>query len=461
MKAGILGLILFSVFNLSYGQDAQEEIISKIYKTALREGKAYQWLDYLSNQIGGRLAGSPQAAMAVDWTRQVMDTLGLDSVWLQPVMVPHWVRGEKETAKIISPDNFGEKKVNICALGLSIGTGENGITAPVVEVKSFKELKELGPQKIKGKIVFFNTPMNPEYIQTFHAYGSSVKYRWAGASEAARYGAVGMILRSLSLAHDKYPHTGVMHYSDDTTIQKIPAAAISTLDADALSQALKENPGLLFYYKMSCEQLPDVLSYNVIGEIRGSEHPEKIIVVGGHLDAWDNGDGAHDDGAGCMQSIEVLSLFKRLKIKPKHTIRCVLFMNEENGARGGKEYAKVAKENNEIHLAAIESDAGGFTPRGFSVQDTMPVVEQIQAWGKWFLPYDLHRIDKGHGGVDISFLEEIGTTLIGLRPDSQRYFDYHHSPADTFDKVNLRELELGAGAMASLVYLIDFFGLQK
>jgi carboxypeptidase Q len=461
MKTGIIGLLLFSILGISQGQEAPGKVIHDIYKTALRNGKAYHWLDYLANEIGGRLAGSPQAAMAVDWSKQVLDTLGLDSVWLQPVIVPHWIRGQKEYAKIISPEYFGEREVNICALGLSIGTGENGITAPVVEVSDFKELQELGPAGIKGKIVFFNTPMNPEYIQTFHAYGSSVKYRWAGASEAAKYGAVGMILRSLSLAHDQYPHTGVMHYSEDSTIQKIPAAAISTLDADVLSSALKEDPGLLFHYKMNCEQLPDVLSYNVIGEIRGTEFPDKIIVVGGHLDAWDNGDGAHDDGAGCMQSIEVLSLFKTLNIQPRHTIRCVLFMNEENGARGGKEYAKVAKENDEYHLAAIESDAGGFTPRGFSVQDTMPVVEQVQAWGKWFQPYDLHRIEKGHGGVDISFLEEIGTTLIGLRPDSQRYFDYHHSPADTFDKVNLRELELGAAAMASMVYLIDVYGILK
>lgn len=441
--------------------EQDQKIIRQIYDEALLRSSAYDWLDYLSNEIGGRLSGSPEAAMAVEYTRQMLDTLGLDSVWLQPVMVPHWVRGEKEQARILSPDYLGTKEVNICALGGSVGTESSGLTAGVVEVKSFDELVELGKDKIAGKIVFYNVPMNATYVNAFQAYGEAVRYRWAGAMKAAPYGAVAVLVRSMNLKIDKHPHAGSMGYADDESIAKIPAMAISTADAEELSSALRQDPNLKFYMRANCQTYPDVLSYNVIGEIKGSEHPDQVIVVGGHLDSWETGDGAHDDGAGCVQSIAVLQILKRLHYQPRYTIRAVMFMNEENGTRGGREYAAEAKRKGEQHLAAIESDAGGFTPRGFSINDTLPVVEQIMGWKPILKPYYLDRIEAGWDGADIGFLREQGTTCIALRPDSQRYFDYHHAETDKFDAINKRELELGAAAMTALVYLLDRHGLEK
>ena len=429
-------------------------MVANIYKEALTEGECYSRLDYLSNRIGGRLAGSPQAAAAVEYTRQVMLDCGFDSVYLQPVMVPHWVRGEKEMAAIVNPALMGKEEVKICALGGSIGTGEAGITAGVVEVKSFDELKKLGKKGVQGKFVFYNRPMNPEHLHTFHAYGGAVEQRWKGAMEAAQYGAVGVVVRSMTLALDDEPHTGSMSYVD--SLPKIPACAISTLGAERLSTVLKANPNTSFYLKMNCETLPDVLSYNVVGEMKGRENPQNYIVVGGHLDAWDNGDGAHDDGAGCVQSIEALRILKKLKYENRNTLRVVMFMNEENGLRGGKKYAELAKINKEYHVAAIESDAGGFTPRGFTMDADELFKKRIRKLKPLLEPYGLHEFNMDGGGADISPLKkEFTTPLLGLMPDSQRYFDIHHTAADTFEKVNKRELELGAAAMASLIYLID------
>ncbi len=456
-KNGIVLLFLFLVTGIKAQDfDLDSSRIRTFFNLSLTEGSAYGWLDDLSNDIGGRLSGSPEAAMAVEWARQVMDTLGLDTVWLQPVMVPHWVRGVKEEAAVIGRLS-GRKEVNVCALGGSVATPALGLRAPVVEVRSFDELDQLGADKIKGKIVFYNVPMDPEEILTFHAYGKAVRYRVNGASRAAKYGAVAVVVRSMTLSLDDDPHTGTMRYSDSE--EKIPAVAISTRDAEYLSSSLKNDPGLEFYLKMNCQTLPDELSYNVIGEIRGRSKPEEIIVVGGHLDAWDICDGAHDDGAGCVQSMEVLRLFRKADYQPKRTVRAVLFMNEENGLRGGLKYAEEAENKDEKHIAALESDAGGFSPRGFSVNDSTPVVQKIQSYLPLFEAYGVHMIIPGYGGADISPLKAHGCTLIGLLPDSQRYFDYHHSTEDTFDKVNERELQLGAGAMASMIYLLAEYGI--
>jgi carboxypeptidase Q len=301
--------------------------------------------------------------------------------------------------------------------------------------------------------------MNPTHITTGRAYGEAGDQRGRGAIEAARYGAVGVVVRSLTLANDTNPHTGMMGYRD--TITKIPACAISTVDADILSQLLKLHSAapVSFEFKQNCQHLPDVLSYNVIAEMRGTEKPEEIIIAGGHLDSWDTGDGAHDDGAGVVQSMEALRLLKQLDYKPKRTIRCVLFMNEENGVRGGNEYAKQAKQLAQHHIAAIESDAGGFTPRGFGIENNPAAIKQLQPWLELFKPYSIDFIKEGHGGTDIEPLADGGTVLIGYTPDSQRYFDYHHTAIDTFDKVNKRELELGAAAITSLLYLLCEYGL--
>jgi carboxypeptidase Q len=446
-------VLVFTTYMVSAQDDST--IIKSFFNEELSKGKSYEMLDHLSNNIGGRLSGSPQAAMAVDWSKRTMEFLGFDKVWLQEVIVPHWVRGEKEQATILS----GKEKtpVRICALGNSVGTGKKGITATVIEVKSLKELEKLGRKNIEGKIVFFNRPMDPTHIYTGAAYGGAVDQRGRGAIEAAKYGAVGVVVRSMTLAMDDNPHTGAMRYID--TVVKIPACAISTVGATQLSNAIKSNAATNFFFRQTCEMLPDEKSFNVVGEVKGSQYPDEIIIVGGHLDSWDNGSGAHDDGAGVVQSIEVLRLFKTLGIRPKRTIRAVLFMNEENGLRGGAKYAELSKQNKENHLAAIESDGGGFTPRAFSVEKNDASVQKMQPWVSLLKPYGIHEIKAGGSGADIEPLKDQGTTLIGYSCDSQRYFDIHHTEADTFDKVNKRELELGAACMATLVWLISEYGL--
>ena len=453
MKKITLLLVLFSSI-LSFAQ-SDDATVKTIYSQSLTNGKAYVWLDHLSNQIGGRLSGSTNADKAVQYTKSELEKLGLDNVWLQEVMVPKWERGEKETAYF---DTRGEREnVNICALGGSVATPESGLKAQVVEVKSFEELATLGTA-VKGKIVFFNGAMNPELINTFEAYGGCSKQRYAGAYEVGKLGAVGVIVRSLNLRQDDFPHTGSMGYMDLPNNQRIPSAAISTNDANKLSEVLKKDKNLEFYFKQSCKQFEDVLSYNVIGEITGSEFPNEYMVVGGHLDSWDLGDGSHDDGAGVVQSMDVLRLLKESGIKPKRTIRVVLFMNEENGLRGGKKYAEEAKRKNENHVFALESDSGGFTPRGFSFDCSDANMDKVLSWEPLFKPYLIHYFEKGYSGADIGPLKNDNIVLAGLRPDSQRYFDHHHASNDTFDAVNKRELELGAATMTSLIYLFDKYG---
>jgi hypothetical protein len=443
---------------LMFSQTNDEVMLKQIYKVALTESKAYPWLDDLSNKIGHRLSGSSGAAKAVTYTKEQMELLGLDKVYLQEVMVPQWLRGEKEVAYL----QVGKQKKSfpICALGMSVATPKNGLLANVIEVKSLEELKALGIEKVKGKIIFFNRPMNPEFIETFHAYGSCVDQRSSGAREAGELGAVGVIVRSMNLRLDDFPHTGSTNYKDIAMDKRIPAAAISTNGAEELSKLLQQNPNAKLYFKQSCQTLEDVLSYNVVGEITGSEHPNKIMVVGGHLDSWDLGDGSHDDGAGCVQSMAVLEIFRKLNYKPKNTIRVVLFMNEENGVKGGLKYEELSSKNKENHIFALESDSGGFTPRGFSIEADDSNFDKITTWKNLFEPYLIHIFRKGHTGVDIGPLKSEKIVKVALQPDSQRYFDYHHAANDTFDAVNKRELELGAASMASLMYLFDQYGLQ-
>jgi hypothetical protein len=333
MKKTTLFTLLFLNGLVLFAQTNEEKTIKEIYKSALTNSKCYSWLDYLSNNIGSRLSGSASAEKAVYYTKAELETLGFDRVYLQEVMVPKWVRGEKEVAYIL--DNKIKTNIPVCALGSSIATAKNGLTAQVIEVHSIQELEALG-DKIKGKIVFFNRPMQPDNIETFDSYSGCVDQRYNGANQASKYGAVATLVRSMNLRLDDFPHTGNQSYGDIPKSQYIPTAAISTNGAELLSKSLKNNPNLKFYLKQSCQQLDDVLSYNVVGEIKGSEHPEKIMVVGGHLDSWDLADGSHDDGAGVVQSMEVMNILKNIGYKPKHTLRVVLFMNEENGGRGGK-----------------------------------------------------------------------------------------------------------------------------
>ena len=453
----LLNLTIF-LFVFTVNSQNDEAQIKSFYDNALLQGKSYAWLDHLSNDIGGRLSGSENAELAVKYTKQELEKLGLD-VYLQPVMVPKWERGTQEEAFF----TFDDQKihVNICALGGSIGTPSSGIDGEVIEVNGMKALEKLTLKDVKDKIVFLNEPMDPTQIHTFEAYGNCVNQRYSGALEAAKLGAKAVVVRSLNLRLDDFPHTGSMTYADMEVGKRIPSVAISTKDAEKLSKLLKEKSELRFHLKTSCKQFDDVQSYNVIAEMKGSEFPNEIILVGGHLDSWDLGDGAHDDGAGVVQSMDVLRLLKLTGIKPKRTIRVVLFMNEENGLRGGMKYAEETKLKNERHIFALESDSGGFTPRGFSFDCNALYFNQVLTWKPLFEPYLIHYFKQEGSGADIGPLKNENTVLAGLRPDSQRYFDYHHASTDTFDAVNKRELELGAATMTSLVYLFDKYGLQE
>jgi hypothetical protein len=458
MKKLCLLLLLFFGFTQAQNSGEIETQLKSIYSTALLNGKSYSWLEHLSVQIGGRLSGSLNAERAVDWGKEELDLLGLDRVWLQPVMVPKWIRGTFEYAHIeTSPGNT--INIPVCALGGSVATPIAGIRSEVIEVDGINALKKLTKKDVAGKIVFFNRPMQADLINTFEAYSGCVDQRYSGAEEAAKLGAVAVIVRSVNLKLDDFPHTGSMSYGDLSVRKRIPAAAISTNGAELLSSMLALNPILRFYLKQNCKNLPDVQSYNVIGEIKGSDKPDEIMVVGGHLDSWDLGGGAHDDGAGVVQSMEVLRLFKEIDYQPKRTLRVVLFMNEENGMRGATKYASISKAKKENHVFALESDAGGFTPRGFTIDTTPEKLKIIQSWEPYFKPYLIHMFVKGGSGADVGHLKTDANILAGLRPDSQRYFDYHHAANDTFDKINKRELELGSATMAAFVYLIDYFSL--
>jgi len=459
MKSSLSILILLFATS-SFAQSTDSITLAHFFETALTEDKAYSDLHDICKQIGPRLSGSDGASKAVVLVQKILHSLNIDSVWLQKVMVPHWVRGEKEAASIYYPGFQLKQTVPICALGGSIATPETGINAHVIEVKGLGQLQKMNPSDIKGKIVFYNEAFDQSYRETFNAYSKAVPQRWGGAMEAAPYGAVGVVVRSMAQHIDEWPHTGAMGYTD--SVVKIPAVAISSKGAELLNESLKKEKDIEFFFKTSCQTRPDTTSYNVIGEIKGAEYPNEIIVIGGHLDSWDLAEGAQDDGAGVVQSIEVLRLFKTLGIKPKRTIRFVAFMNEENGGRGGAKYAEWAKTNGEKHIAAIESDAGGFTPRGFSLEtnDTLRAYVQ-KTWKTLLDKFEIGSLDDVGAGADVDHLKGICPLLGELHPDSQRYFDFHHTGRDTWENVNDRELEMGAAAMASFVYLIDKYGLGK
>jgi carboxypeptidase Q len=471
VKSIILGLLLIVSITRDVSAAPQDatpavqayaDVANTLVADGLTEGKAFEMLSELTGSIGARPSGSPQANRAIFWARQKMLDLGFDSVWLEKVMVPHWVRGPVEDAYAEPRGTRGRTPLKICALGGSVGTPGGTITAEVVEVRSFEELRAMG-EKARGKIVFFNRPMDRSKVSTFEAYGGAVDQRGQGAIEAARAGAVAALVRSMTTRLDDVPHTGAMHYAD--SVAQIPAAAVSTVGAELLDSLLRTEESVRVSMRLSCETLPDVEQANVIGEIRGTEFPDEVILVGGHLDSWDKGTGAHDDGSGCVQSIEALRLIRSAGLRPRRTIRAVMFINEENGLRGGTDYAS-RDRGNEKHVLAIESDAGGFQPRGFGVS-TAPeilskdsaIVGKIARWAPLFAPIGADRIGAGGGGADISPLGRLGVPCVGLRPEGQRYFDYHHSDSDTIDKVNERELELGAAALAILCYVVAQEGL--
>lgn len=445
-----ISLILSS---LAFGQMSNDSVfIRRIFTEALTKGKAHEDLRQLCKDVGPRLSGSLSAQMAVEWSEQKMKSYGFDKVYLQEIKVPHWERGTKEVAWIKDRKNKLQR-LNILALGGSIGT--NGILrGDVIVFKHIDDLKKAKPEFVKGKIVFINQPMDAAQIVTFRAYGGCYPVRGDGAVEAGKLGAKAVIIRSLGMPVDEHPHTGSVHYDDAVT--KIPAAAISTKDAEWLAEKAKLETVELCL-EMDCKSLPDVTSYNVIAELTGSKSPEKIITFGGHLDSWDTGEGAHDDGAGVIHCLEALRILKVLGYRPNYTLRVVFFMNEENGNKGGLTYAQWSADKKEIQIAALESDRGGFAPRGFGCDGSDEQVQFLQTLAHYFKPYDLHLFEKGYGGVDIGPLKNHfqGIPLFGFIPDSQRYFDFHHAPSDVFENVNKRELELGAASIAAFIYLLD------
>ncbi len=435
--------------------------LRRVYDEALLRGQSYDNLRYLCETIGPRLSGSAQAAQAVAWAKLTMEKAGcFDRVFLQSCLVPHWVRGAPEKGQILG--NKGKRlPAAVCALGGSVPTpGAKPLRAGVVEVRSLAELRALPEAAVRGRFVFFNRPFDDALIEPGQAYGRAGDQRRAGPAEAGRRGAVGALVRSLTSAHDDYPHTGATDYGP-ADAPRVPAAALSTLAADQLSQLLAANPGLEFELTLSCQTLADEPSFNVVGELRGTTLPQEIISVGGHLDSWDLAQGAHDDGTGVVQSLEAVRLLRAAGLRPERTVRVVFFMNEENGTRGANAYADLAKQNHETHLAAIESDGGGFTPRGFTIEATPARQAKVAAWGKLLAPYHADGLVAGHAGTDVEPLTAAvqPLALFGFDGDSQRYFDLHHTAADTFDKVHRRELELGGAAMASLIYLLSKYGL--
>jgi carboxypeptidase Q len=446
----ILGTSLLLFGMAAFGQSKDDSIqFKKISTEILNNGKGYTELRELTKNIGHRLSGSEAYEKSVQWAAQKLRDAGADKVWLQEVMIPVWVRGKESL--YIQASNGKWKSLKMLSLGNSEGTGGKDISGEIIMVKSMEEYDKLPAEKVKDKIVFFNYPFSQSFIETFKGYGDAAKYRTTAASLTAKKGGKFAIIRSLSSAFDDVPHTGAMRYEDK--VIKIPAVAIGSTTADEL-EALLKSQKITAKLNSNCGMKGEKLSHSVIGEITGKKD-QSVIVVGGHLDSWDVGEGAHDDGAGIVQSIEVLRTFKKLGMQNNHTIRVVCFANEENGVKGGIQYGKTVKEKNEKHLFAIETDAGGFAPRGIALDMDDAKRNQIKSWSNLFLPYGVYNFEERFSGTDLYPLHDMGIPAAELMPDSQRYFDIHHTEEDTFEKVNRRELLLGATTLTQIIYMID------
>jgi hypothetical protein len=417
----------------------------RILDAALLSDGAWEKLAFLCDRIGHRLSGSPGLQKAVAWTSKVMEREGADRVWTEKVAVPRWVRGS-EFGRIVEPV---EHEMSLIALGMSDPTPPEGITAEVVAVDSFDALDSLSDDAVRGKIVLYNRPIRrdggPEW-----GYGSAAGLRYRGASAAAKKGAVGMLIRSIGTADYRLPHTGAMAYEDG--VSRIPAAAISVEDALQIERFLAEGESVRVSYTLGCRNEGEAESANVIGEIRGSDMADEIVLIGAHLDSWDVGCGAHDDGAGVVQVMEALRLIKSLGLQPRRTIRAVLFTNEENGLLGGNAYADSHAADMDKHVAAIETDSGGFRPLGFGVSAGPGGVDLVREIARTLDRIGADTVEDGGGGADISPMRAYGVPQMGLRVDTTHYFDYHHTEADTLDKVDPHDLRMGTAAMAVMAW---------
>ena len=447
-------LILFSILcNFSFSQNSDEEIIRLIFDDVLTNNVAYNNLEYLCENAPGRLLGSDESIIAVNFMKDYFEKLGADNVFLQEFSTPAW----KCNNTVVSIISDGEEiKLRADALGPSLSTPEEGLMANVIEVQGLEELKALDREDVEGKIIFYNRPVNMKIVSTFRVYGSAIDQRYYGPRVAAEMGAAGVLVRSVGTRVDTFPHTGSTGFKDI----KIACAAISTVDANLLSEALKNEKNLKVKMIIDAEYFEEINTYNLIADIKGSEFPDEYIIVAGHIDSWFNSPGAHDDGIGCVQAADVLRIFKELGIKNRRSIRAIMYMDEELFQSGGNAYLKYSEEKNIKNYLALEADAGGFTPEGFTIDATDSITNFISTYFNLLNPYGIDYIKKGGSGVDISPLKKLRVPLMGYRTDSQRYMDLHHSAYDTFDKVHIRELQLGSGNMAAMVYLIDKYGLK-
>jgi hypothetical protein len=423
---------------------AADDAVQRLIDAGLAGDGAYRKLAWLTDRIGPRLSGSENLERAIVWCADEMKRDGLDRVWTEKVMVPHWVRGEA-SGRILAPV---EHPMVLLALGMSDGTPPDGITAEVVEVSSLDEVAKLG-DRAQGKIVLFNKKIYPNGGED-RGYGAGASLRYSGASAAAKVGAVGMMIRSLATADLRLPHTGAMAYEDG--VPRIPATAISPEDAELIHRFLAAGETVKVTFRQTCRTLPDAESANTIGEIRGSEKPDEVVVIGGHLDSWDVGTGAQDDGAGCAVSMEAIRLIRALGLKPKRTIRAIMFTNEENGLRGGKAYAATHAAELAGHVGAIESDSGGARPLGFGVSAGAGSVDVVRRLAAPLASFAADEVREGGGGADISPMADAGVPMLGLRQDATHYFDVHHTVADTLDKVDPHDLAMNATAMAVMAW---------
>lgn len=434
-------------FTRKYQQTA-DRIITEVMKS----NQAYDKLTELCYDVGNRLSGSKHLEKAVEWAVATLKKDGQENVRAEPVTVPCWVRG-RESAEMIEPR---EMQLAMLGLGGSVATPPEGITAEVVAVKDREELEALG-DAVRGKIVLYNHAMPAYSPERGTSYGETVQYRSNGATWAAKNGAVAALVRSVTARSLRSPHTGGMHYADDIT--KIPTAAVSVEDAETIWRLCNRGVRVVVRLKMEARFEPDAQSANVVAELRGREKPDEVVVIGGHIDSWDVGQGAHDDGAGCVVAMEALRTLRRLDLRPRRTIRVVLFTNEENGLAGGKQYAKTHEAELANHVAAIESDSGGFAPVGYGVslkdESKQPrAVEQLKEITALLTSIGATRATGDGGGADIGPMKPFDVPMLSHDVDMATYFDYHHTHADTLDKVNRDELSQNVAAMAVTAYVL-------
>jgi hypothetical protein len=432
------------------------EVFDKLRETGLAAERASDLLVKILS-VGPRLTGSPQAAAAVDLTQRLMEGLGLERVHTEPVEVGRWTRGRIAEAVVAETPARAAVPLAVCALGGSVGTPAAGVTAPVVEVRSLDEAAALGAS-LRGRIVFFNRPMDRRRPDPFSAYGAAADQRVDGASTAARHGAVAVLVRSLTLRVDRHPHTGLLRY--DPAAPRIPAAAVATADADRLSELIRKEKGAAVTLRLDCRDAGRVLSANVAGELTGADLPGEIVLLGAHLDSWDLGPGAHDDGAGCAAALEAVALLRDLGLRPRRTVRVVLFMDEEFGGTGGRAYAAAPQRKGERHIVAAESDRGGFVPVGLAVGSANSrALERVSRHAHLFRPLGASFIGPGGGGVDVGPLIQQGAVPAAVLTNAQAYFDVHHSALDVAASVHPRELELQAVLLAGLAYILAQEGI--